>query len=83
VVPHLLNATVVTPRHVTPEQGGAAGFYVAHHAQLATRQMMGLPVGFAMSAKDVCDFKPLPCPVPDVGSGTHGLWLLILIRRVA
>jgi hypothetical protein len=83
VVPHLLNATVVTPRHVTPEPGGAAGFNVAHHAPLATRQMMGLPVGFAMSAKDVCDFKPLPCPVPDVGSGTHGLWLLIWIRRVA
>jgi hypothetical protein len=79
VVPHLLNATVVTPRHVTTEQGGAASFNVAHDAQLATRQMMGLPVDFAMRAKDIRDFDPLPCPVPDVGSGTHGLWLLILI----
>jgi hypothetical protein len=68
---------------VTPEQGGAASFKVAHHAQLATRQMLGLPVDFAMRAKDIRDFNPLPCPVPDVGSGTHGLLLLILIRLVA
>jgi len=63
---------VVTPRHVTPEQGGAAGFNVAHGAQLGTRQMMGLPVDVAMRAKDVRDFDLLPCPVPDVSSGTHG-----------
>jgi hypothetical protein len=36
MVPHHLSLTVVTPRHVTPEQGGAAGFNVAHQAQLAT-----------------------------------------------
>jgi hypothetical protein len=58
---------------VTPEQGGAAGFNVTHDAQLATRQMMGVPVGLAMGAKDIGDFEPLSCPVPDVRSGTHGL----------
>jgi hypothetical protein len=79
VVPHLLNATVVTPRHVTPEQGGAASFNVAHHAPLAIRQMMGLSVDFAMRTKDVGDFEPLPCPVPDVSSGAHGLGLLIQV----
>ena len=83
MVPHSLNATVVTPCHVTTEQGSAAGFNVTHRAQLATRQMMSLPVGLAMGAKDVGDFEPLPCPVPDVSSGTHGLGLLIGVSAQA
>ena len=73
VVPHYLRATVVTLGHVTAEQGGAAGFDIAHHAQLTARQMMALSVGLAMHAEDVSNFEPLPCPVPDCGVGTHGL----------
>jgi hypothetical protein len=36
VVPHHLSATGITPRHVTPKQGSAAGFNVAHVAPLAS-----------------------------------------------
>jgi hypothetical protein len=84
VVAHHLSTTVVTLGHVTAEQGSSAGFDIVHHAQLTTRQMMGLPVDLAMSTKDIGDFEPFPCPVPDVSSGTHGLlpWVRIIVETV-
>lgn len=77
MVAHDLGATLVTLGHVTTEYSRAAGLNITHDAELATRQTLLLPVGFAMRAEDGRNLERGAGPVFDFGVRTHGLGLVI------